>query len=83
MPLVFDTITKDQENTDVLPNVLKLLVNITSHEDGIMCEYNLRAIPQILSLYTPQINVSSSLYGIFGEGSGLKSVLSSFWLVEI
>ncbi|KAL5267581.1 hypothetical protein ACHWQZ_G004578 [Mnemiopsis leidyi] len=56
VPLVFDTITKDQEDTDVLPNVLNLLVNITSHDECIMCEYNLRAIPQILSLYTPQIN---------------------------
>ena len=58
VPLVYDVLTQDQENTEILPNVLNLLVNITSHDDIIICEYNLRAIPQILSLYTPQINVS-------------------------
>lgn len=56
VPLVYDVLTQDQENTEILPNVLNLLVNITSHDDIIICEYNLRAIPQILSLYTPQIN---------------------------
>jgi len=56
VPLVYEALLQEQENTDVLPNILSLLVNITSHDNVIICDYNLRTIPQILSLYTPQIN---------------------------
>lgn len=56
IPLLCEALAQEQEDVEILPNILNLLVNITSHQDIIISEYNLRAIPQILSLYTPQIN---------------------------
>lgn len=56
IPLLCEALAQEQEDVEILRNILNLLVNITSHQDIIISEYNLRAIPQILSLYTPQIN---------------------------
>lgn len=58
---------------ELLPAVLGLLVNVTSHNDILISEYNLRTVPQILSRFTPQINVSP-IY---------QKTQRSFWIISV
>lgn len=54
IPLLYEDLSSEDDY--ILPHTLALLVNITSHQTIIISEYNLRAVPIILSRFTLQIN---------------------------
>lgn len=54
IPFLYEELLKEDEA--YLPQILSLLVNLTSHHDVIVPAFNLRPVPHILSRYTPQIN---------------------------